>query len=167
MGFRLRKSINLGGARINLSKSGVGYSFGTKGMRITKCANGRTRKTVGIPGTGISYVSESGKSKKRDYNENKVKKVEKSEIIAISANKAIVRDYALDTEKEVSKAVITFMNYIVRFSAYMCIAFGLLFTLIIPILGLFFIALGILFLGGSRQYKQTLKDMKAFEKGEK
>lgn len=167
MGFRLRKSINLGGARINLSKSGVGYSFGTKGMRVTKCANGRTRKTVGIPGTGISYVSESGKSKKINNNENKVKKVEKSEIIAISANRAIIRDYALDTEKEVSKAAIVFMNCMVRFSAYICIAFGLLFALIIPIVGLFFIALGMLFLSGSRQYKQALKDMKAFEKGGK
>ena len=37
MGFRYRKSINLGGGfRINLSKSGVGYSWGTKGYRITK-----------------------------------------------------------------------------------------------------------------------------------
>lgn len=37
MGLRFRKSINLGGgAKINLSKSGVGYSIGTKGARITK-----------------------------------------------------------------------------------------------------------------------------------
>ena len=167
MGFRLRKSVNLGGVRVNLSKSGVGYSFGTKGMRVTKCANGHTRKTVGIPGTGISYVTESGKSKKGIYNEKKAKKVGRSEIIAISADRVIVRDYALDTEKEVSKAVIVFMNCIVRFSAYMCIAFGLLFTLIIPILGLFFIALGIIFLSGNRQFKQALEDMKAFEKEEK
>lgn len=164
MGFRLRKSINLGGARINLSKSGVGYSFGAKGMRITKCANGRTRNTVGIPGTGISYVSESGKAKREV--ERKEKQIKKSEIIAVSAKRAIIRDYALDKELKVSKAGIVFMNYMVRFAAYMCIAFGLLFTIIIPILGLFFIALGMLFLGGSRQYKQALKDMKAFEKGE-
>lgn len=32
MGFRYRKSINLGGGlRINLSKSGIGYSWGVKG----------------------------------------------------------------------------------------------------------------------------------------
>ena len=32
MGFRFRKSINLGGGfRVNLSKSGIGYSWGTKG----------------------------------------------------------------------------------------------------------------------------------------
>ena len=65
MGFRLRKSINLGGGvRINLSKSGVGYSWGTKGFRVTKTANGKTRKTYSIPGTGISYVDETSNARK-------------------------------------------------------------------------------------------------------
>jgi hypothetical protein len=46
MGFRFRKSINLGGGfRVNLSKSGIGYSFGTKGMRWTQLANGRSHST--------------------------------------------------------------------------------------------------------------------------
>ena len=62
MGFRYRKSINLGGGfRVNLSKNGIGYSWGVKGYRITKTADGRTRQTVSIPGTGISYVEEHGK----------------------------------------------------------------------------------------------------------
>lgn len=40
MGFRFRKSINLGGGvRINLSKSGIGYSFGVPGLRYTKSPN--------------------------------------------------------------------------------------------------------------------------------
>lgn len=35
MEFRYRKSINLGGGfRINLSKSGIGYSWGTKGLEL-------------------------------------------------------------------------------------------------------------------------------------
>ena len=59
MGFRFRKSKNYGPLRINFSKSGVGYSFGGKGFRYTKMANGRTRKTYSIPGSGISYVEES------------------------------------------------------------------------------------------------------------
>ena len=62
MGFRFRKSFKLpGGFCINLSKSGVGYSWGMKGFRVTKSANGKTRKTYSIPGTGLSYVEESGK----------------------------------------------------------------------------------------------------------
>jgi hypothetical protein len=60
MGLRLRKSINLGGGfRVNFSKSGVGYSWGVPGYRITKTASGRKRRTYSIPGTGISYVNES------------------------------------------------------------------------------------------------------------
>ena len=60
MGLRFHKSINLGGGfRVNLSKSGIGYSWGTKGARFTKTAKGTTRSTLSIPGTGISYVSES------------------------------------------------------------------------------------------------------------
>lgn len=73
MGFRFRKSINLGGGfKINLSKSGVGYSWGTKGYRITKKATGGTRSTVSIPGTGISYTNETGgKRGKTKSNKNK------------------------------------------------------------------------------------------------
>ena len=64
MGLRFRKSINPGGgARINLSKSGIGFSIGTKGYRYTKTATGRDRTTVSIPGTGISYVKESSSKK--------------------------------------------------------------------------------------------------------
>lgn len=71
MGFRFRKSINVGGGfRINLSKSGVGYSFGVPGYRITKTATGRTRKTISIPGTGISYVEETKKNSNHTIRNN-------------------------------------------------------------------------------------------------
>lgn len=60
MGLRYRKSINLGGGfRINISKSGIGYSWGVKGYRITKTAKGTVRRTISIPRTGISYTEES------------------------------------------------------------------------------------------------------------
>lgn len=64
MGLRFRKSINLGGARINISKKGIGASVGVQGARITKTADGKTRKTIGVPGTGISYTTESRGKKK-------------------------------------------------------------------------------------------------------
>ena len=67
MGLRLRKSIKLGGgAKMNFSKSGVGFSWGTKGFRKTKKAGGGTRTTYSVPGTGISYVKESGSTKGRN-----------------------------------------------------------------------------------------------------
>ncbi|MBQ9241671.1 MAG: DUF4236 domain-containing protein [Proteobacteria bacterium] len=60
MGFRFRKSINMGGGfRITLSKSGIGYSWGTKGFRVTKTARGTIRTTSSIPGSGISYSKET------------------------------------------------------------------------------------------------------------
>jgi Protein of unknown function (DUF4236) len=55
-GFRFRRSIRLiPGLRLNLSKSGVSASVGTRGAWLTFGKRG-TRATVGIPGTGISYT---------------------------------------------------------------------------------------------------------------
>ena len=68
MGFRFRKSINFGPMRLNFSKSGVGYSVGRKGFRVTKKAGGGHRTTASIPGTGISYV--------KDYPEKRKKSVQ-------------------------------------------------------------------------------------------
>lgn len=79
MGFRFRKSINLGGIRINLSKSGIGYSLGGAGFRYTKLANGRTRNTFSIPGTGISWVDETS-----DFNANPIKYNSDSNILNVT-----------------------------------------------------------------------------------
>lgn len=73
MGLRFRKSINLGhGLRMNLSKSGVGFSAGTKGFRVTKTANGRVRTTASIPRSGISYVKETSSKKTKDSTNNAI-----------------------------------------------------------------------------------------------
>ena len=69
MGFRFRKSKSFGPFRVNLSKSGVGWSFGNKWFRYTKKAGGGTRTTSSIPGTGISYVQDHS-SKKRSSNKH-------------------------------------------------------------------------------------------------
>ena len=56
MGFRFHRSIRLlPGIRLNLSKSGVSTSIGTRGAWLTFGKRG-TRATVGVPGTGISYT---------------------------------------------------------------------------------------------------------------
>lgn len=66
MGIRFRKSIKLGkGLRLNLSKSGIGFSWGIPGFRVTKTAKGKTRTTLSIPGTGVSYVDERGPKKRK------------------------------------------------------------------------------------------------------
>lgn len=60
MGVRFRKSKQIGPFRVTASKSGVSASFGGKGARITKTASGKMRTTLSAPGTGLSYVSETG-----------------------------------------------------------------------------------------------------------
>lgn len=71
MGFRYRKSINLGkGFRVNMSKSGPGFSWGGKGFRLTRTAKGNIRGTAYIPGTGVSYQKEF----KNPFNNTKAQK---------------------------------------------------------------------------------------------
>lgn len=75
----MRRSINLGGGfRVNVSKSGVGYSWGVKGYRVTKTAKGTIRHTASIPGTGISFVEETKKRKNGACSENAFNKNPKS-----------------------------------------------------------------------------------------
>jgi hypothetical protein len=62
MGWNVRRSINFGPFRFNLSRSGIGYSMGAPGFRIGKDAKGRTYSASSIPGTGLyrrDYVSSS------------------------------------------------------------------------------------------------------------
>lgn len=65
---------------MNFSKSGIGWSTGFKGFRYTKKANGGTRTTNTISGTGISYV--------KDYpDKTKSKNSIKPDINNMSPNK--------------------------------------------------------------------------------
>lgn len=94
MGFRFRKSINLGkGFRINMSKSGPGFSWGGKGFRVTKKANGGFRTTAYIPGTGLSYQKDfsnplGGGSKKANKKVSGQRQIEENETES--------RDFGLD-----------------------------------------------------------------------
>jgi uncharacterized protein DUF4236 len=60
MGFFYRKSIGIGPFRVNISKSGVGYSVGGRGFRTGVNAKGKRYTTFGIPGTGIGYRANAG-----------------------------------------------------------------------------------------------------------
>ena len=51
MTWRFRKSLKLGPIRLNLSKSGVGYSIGGRGFRVGQDAKGRSYTAASIPGT--------------------------------------------------------------------------------------------------------------------
>jgi len=62
MGVYYRKSIKFGGFRVNLSKSGIGYSYGVKGFRISAGPRG-TYATVGAG--GFYYRERIDKPKQR------------------------------------------------------------------------------------------------------
>ena len=57
MGIRFFKRVKIGRwITLNLSKTGISTSVGLPGARMT-FGNGKTRTTVGLPGTGISYTT--------------------------------------------------------------------------------------------------------------
>lgn len=117
MGFRCRKSINLGGGfRINISKSGIGYSWGTKGYRITKTAKGTTRQTLSIPGTGLSYVEETRAPKSRGteplldsgdnhYNAQDIKNADASEMISDGLKSIVTQANNVKSTKATTKSL--------------------------------------------------------------
>lgn len=69
MGLRMRKSFTLiPGVRMTISNSGVSYSAGVRGARITRTARGNINATVGLPGSGISYNTSIGGRSARSRN---------------------------------------------------------------------------------------------------
>ena len=75
MALRMRKSFKIAkGVRVNVSKSGIGVSVGTRGLRHSIHSSGRRTSTIGIPGSGISYVKTSTAKKNRVVSNNAIQK---------------------------------------------------------------------------------------------
>ena len=60
MGWRFRRSVGIGPLRWNLSKSGIGYSWGVPGIRVSTTPNGRRYLWLSLPGTGLAWSKEIG-----------------------------------------------------------------------------------------------------------
>jgi hypothetical protein len=55
-GLRFQKSIRLPlGIRINLSKTGIGWSAGALGLRVGTNAKGKKYTSANLPGSGLTY----------------------------------------------------------------------------------------------------------------
>ena len=109
MGLRFSKSIKLGkGVNLNLSKSGIGMSVGTKGMRVGTGPRG-SRFSANIPGTGIGYEKRFGSSKKNIQNNNS--------------------EYIYETTKEDSKFFKRLKFILKRITAVVIAIFSVLLTL--------------------------------------
>lgn len=111
MGLNFRKSIKIcKGVSLNLSKSGVGVSVGTKGARASVNTSGRSSVRVGIPGTGISYSTSLGgkkKSGKRTYNSSAQKKKEE-----LQKQKEALAQQKADEAKQNQLRVEEYENYL-------------------------------------------------------
>lgn len=102
MGFRFRKSVKIApGVRMNVSKSGVGFSAGVKGARVSTGPRG-THLTTSIPGTGISYQTKLSKKKKRSsstrYQTLAQQQKEQDKLAEIEQNKLTVEESELYLE---------------------------------------------------------------------
>lgn len=60
--MQFRKSKKIGPVRLTASKSGVGISAGTGPVRVSRGADGKTRRTVSAPGTGLRKTDVIGGS---------------------------------------------------------------------------------------------------------
>ncbi|HCU56202.1 MAG TPA: hypothetical protein DIC18_02570 [Clostridiales bacterium] len=136
MGLRIRKSVNLGaGFRVNVSKTGIGYSWGTKGYRVTKTANGRIRKTYTIPGTGVSYIDERQRTKETS---NKTSPIESESENLSSSSFSEVSESTDPISKKIELAII--LNKIGLFSLLGIVLIGShVAFLTIPFIGLMLI----------------------------
>ena len=101
MGFRFRKSFGAGPFRVNLSKSGVGWSVGGKGARYTKKVNSGTRTTLSVPGTGLSYVSETSKKKNK---KSKSERDNMNYVNSMSATQSVSQSYSLIEDPQTNQA---------------------------------------------------------------
>jgi hypothetical protein len=68
MGWRYRKTKEVGPMRVTFSKSGVSKSVGNRFFRVTDTSTGHKKFTFTIPGTGISWVKTFGGRRRRDYD---------------------------------------------------------------------------------------------------
>jgi Protein of unknown function (DUF4236) len=56
MGLRFQRRIKvLPGLRLNLSRSGVGFSVGARGAHVGITARGQRYTSIGLPGSGLSW----------------------------------------------------------------------------------------------------------------
>ena len=63
MGLRFKKSIKIApGVKLNLNKNSTSMTFGARGAHYTVNSKGKKTASIGIPGTGISYVQSTKSS---------------------------------------------------------------------------------------------------------
>ena len=103
-----RKSFKLGGARLNLSKSGIGVSTGVKGFRVSSGPRG-TRLTTRNPITGTRHSTSLSPSTRNRRQAERIQETVADPRAGLIAHRHIVRleTKYLNHEKEVTNIVRT------------------------------------------------------------
>jgi len=66
MGVRFQRRVRiLPGIRLNVSKSGLGFSVGARGVHVGITARGQHYASIGLPGTGVSWREYERNSSRR------------------------------------------------------------------------------------------------------
>ena len=94
MGLQFRKRIKIcKGVNLNISKTGVGISVGTKGARYSMHSSGRRTATVGIPGTGLYYTKNLGSAKKKTASKSTTAKTSAAAAQQAQEDQAALEQY--------------------------------------------------------------------------
>jgi len=73
MSWSFRRSFSLGKLlRLNVSKRGLGVSVGVPGLRVGLGADGKLRRTLSIPGTGLRETEVIGGETKASVGKAKI-----------------------------------------------------------------------------------------------
>ena len=140
------------------SRSGVSSSIGSKGFRITKTARGRTRTTLSVPGTGLSHVSEGGRS--RGEKATSSRRPAKSISGPTKNERPVVIDIA--PKRPVNSPKPPKSPKIYRPCGIILVILGLLMLFLLWPLGLFAIGIGIYYItSGPKIYANAVARYKA------
>ncbi len=152
MGVRFRKRIKIApGLTLNLNKKSIGLTAGVKGAHVSINTKGQRTTSVGIPGTGLSYV---------DIKNTKNKTKSKS-----TSTYNTKKQYDFNSKKEESARILRekySINTIKRFSLFFYITGGFmsfagLLLCAATFLGIMFLLLGIYLIYLGRFYSKAVK----------
>ncbi|HEX3038200.1 MAG TPA: DUF4236 domain-containing protein [Oscillospiraceae bacterium] len=157
MGLRFRRSVKIGKyVRLNFNKGSFGLTAGVKGAHVSLNSKGRRTTSVGIPGTGLSYVKTSSakshkstSAKRSSLQSSGSTLTSSADLVPHNPNKirAGNKDYKPETLKKIS-------NFLLICGAIVAF-FGIV---LIPVGGVVFLIIGIVEIFFGLSYQKAVKN---------
>jgi hypothetical protein len=153
MGFRFRKSFKIApGVKLNINKKSFGLTIGKRGAHYTINSKGKRTTSIGIPGTGLSFTSTSGGSKKQKAKKSTTKSYNSKQYTTVTHN---TTNIAQSPKANLSPETKTLYHYIYLVTGIFLIIWGLLKAIFFPGFILFAL-LGLYLVKKSRQYTTSV-----------